>query len=293
MAEVDLGLELNLSSLEPEPESEPESTSPEEDIVEYARLHGICVDYTTEQLCIGDLKAPSNEDFERDLQNPSDASVTDAISGLTKERLSVNKDAALFLREVHSLQEAPVLGPLATDRRKWMLSLKQELPVLKSDYKLDLLNFGSAALPDLKNLQIPSEIVNEQNDEGLEWPANYFAYPAQCDAKAKAEKLAVSREVLIHLQDAIRDAFVPEDCERTKAESLKYKPVCGLADTCAHMLKDIEHRHQTCNTTTAPTYSTTFALHSIIARKSASICFRQQRLSHCRSASSAESNYGS
>jgi hypothetical protein len=151
---------------------------------------------------------------------------------------------------------------------------------------------ASGAEVRLRARQIPSEIVNEQNDEGFQWPTKYFAYPAQCDAQAKAEKLAVSREVLVHLQDAIRDTYVPENADRIKAEGMKYKPVCELTDTHIYALKDVERRNTTYHTSIAPTYSTTVALHSFLTCKSFATCFREQRLSHCRSTSSREPHHG-
>ncbi|KAF1936475.1 hypothetical protein EJ02DRAFT_413939 [Clathrospora elynae] len=199
---------------------EPALEEEEPSVLEYARSHGACVDYTTERLRISDVNLPSNDTFDRDIWDPSDASITNAISGLTKERLEVNMDAALLLKAIHSFQEAPAKDYLAAEKRKWMLSLKQELPVIRSDYQLDLLNFGSAAMPDFKNLRIPNEITNEENDEGFEWPSKYSAYPAQCDEQAKAEKLAVSRDVLVHLQTSIRDTYTPDDSESIKAETL-------------------------------------------------------------------------
>ncbi|KAF1839428.1 hypothetical protein BDW02DRAFT_539597 [Decorospora gaudefroyi] len=203
--------------LGPEPASQEEEPS----VVEYARAQGICVNYTVEQLLVGDIDAIASDAFDRDLLDPSDAAITNATSELTKERLAVNRDTALFLKAVHSLQEVPEADKTTKNRREWMLSLKQELPLLKTDHELDLLNFGNPAMSDLKNLHIPSETVVEENDEGLEWPAKYLAYPAQLDAQIKAEKLAVSREVLVQLQNAIRDAYTPQDSEIIKAETLR------------------------------------------------------------------------
>src|SRR5206468_1087980 len=106
----------------------------------------------------------------------------------------------------------------AMEKRVWIVSLKQEVPLLKTDSELDLLSFGSAALPNLKNLKIPFETTDEERDEGLEWPSEYHAYPAQCDEKANTEKITISKEVLVYLQDAVRDTYLPEDSEMIKAE---------------------------------------------------------------------------
>ncbi|KAF1846657.1 uncharacterized protein K460DRAFT_284342 [Cucurbitaria berberidis CBS 394.84] len=196
--------------------------------IEYARTYGLCVDYTTERLRVGNVNVPSDIGFYQDLRDPPEVFITNALEELTKERLAINKDAVLLLKGVYSFQEPPATDLLAIDGRKQILGLKHELPVLQSDYQLDLLNFGSAAMPNLRNLRIPFEATNEESDESFEWPAKYFAYIAQCEEKVKAEKITVSRGALVYLQDAIRDEYVAEDSETVKAESLIYKPTTAV-----------------------------------------------------------------
>jgi len=149
------------------------------------------------------------------------------VASITKERLTVNRDAVLLLKTIYTYQEEPSSSRFQTDDRNCTLNLKHELPVLQSDHDVDLLNFGSVVPPDLRNLKIPSELVNEQNDESFEWPAIYLTYLVQCDAQVKTEKLAVSRITLLHLQEAIRDAYVPEGSEVLEAEDKIFNRVIG------------------------------------------------------------------
>jgi hypothetical protein len=195
-------------------------------VLDYARLNGLSRDYTTE---LHDIDAPSDEIVVQDLQESTDDLNANSISQLIKERLVVNRDAALFLKAALSCPDAPPTKLTSTDKREWMIGLKQELPILPTDSDLDLLNFGSAALPDLGSLNIPSEVINEENDEGLQWPSKYFAYPAQSDAQVRSEKLAVSREVLLYLQNAVRDEVTPEEIEKAKAETLNSKSVSKVS----------------------------------------------------------------
>ena len=205
-----------------------ESEDEEPSVLEYARLHGLCIDYTTEQLPSGHLKAVSDAtiNLDLDVQVPPDALITNTISELTKERLTINTDAAAILKSVYDLQQAFISDSFAIEKRTWILNLKQEVPLLETDSELDVLSFGSAALPNLKNLKIPFEKVVEESDEGMEWPSKYYVYPAQYDEQAKREKIAISKEVLVYLQDAVRDTHIPEDSEMIKAETLNYKLVC-------------------------------------------------------------------
>lgn len=193
-------------------------------VLEYARWYGICTDYTSEQFDISSVAAPFDDAIDRDLQDPSDDLITNAVCVLTRERLAVNKEAALLLKATFLLQGPPVNEILKIDRREWMLSLKQELPVLSSSHELDLLHFGTGTMPDFRNLRIPYEITNEESDEGLQWPTKYLAYPAQCDALAQVERMAVTKDALIFLQNAIRDEYTPEDSDKIKEAALAYEP---------------------------------------------------------------------
>jgi hypothetical protein len=193
--------------------------------LEYARRYGLCKAYDSEKPETGSLYSLIDDTFDQDPWDSFDESVTNAVRGLTRERLAVNKDAILFLKAVRELTDVPAQDLLMTDRWKGKLGLKLELPLLRTDNELDLMNFGSAAIPDFGTLNIPTEIVKEENDEGLQWPAKYFAYPAQCDERVKGEKLAVSKEVLVHLRDTIQEPYTPKDYEMIMVQSQKYKPV--------------------------------------------------------------------
>ena len=254
MATIELELDLELTS---QADTEPS-------IIEYARSQGICVDYTTERLQFVHLEAPGIDGIDRDLYDTSDAVVTSATQALAKERLTINRDAALFLKSTYLLQEAPVLDALATDRRRWMLNLKLELPVLTSDYELDSLSFGSTTLPDFKKLQIPSEAIDEQNDEGFEWPTTYLDYPARCDTNFKAEKLSVSKNALVYLQNTLKDLWVQENNESILKRTLENKPVCEVVSLTTIGLNHAEKDYSTSHTTTTPTVSDIHPLRSII-----------------------------
>jgi hypothetical protein len=252
---------------------EPLSQEQEPSTLDWARAQGACVDYETELLYNSRLQVPANDDYDQHLHDPSDATITTAVSTLIKERLTVNKDAAILLKAARSLQDVHATESSVISSRLCIRDLKQELTVLQTDNELDLLNFGNLAVPDFKNLQIPSEMTVEQNDEGFQWPTKYFAYPAQCDAQVKAEKLTVTREVLVYLQESIKDAYMPEDGEKIKAENFIRKQV-GKVLADIHLLNDAETDHPACHATIAPTISANDTLHSIFTCKSSATGFR-------------------
>ncbi|KAH9881973.1 hypothetical protein J1614_001144 [Plenodomus biglobosus] len=190
----------------------------------YARYYGLCVDYASDDSNFRDFIAPSDDELDRDIWHLSKPISADKITELTKERLAVNRDAALLLKAVHLLQAAPAAGPSTIDRRKWMLSLRQEVPVLSTDHELDVLRFGKVTTPDLGNLRIPSEVTDQEKDEGFEWPSRYFAYPAQCEEQVRGEKLGVTKEALQFLQDTICGNERSEDSEELIAAEQYHKP---------------------------------------------------------------------
>ncbi|KAF2708876.1 hypothetical protein K504DRAFT_482355 [Pleomassaria siparia CBS 279.74] len=208
-------------------QAEEEEDDDEPTILEYARFHGLCVDYTSEQPRVDDIAIPSSETLQTDLQDPPECPTTNPAIELTKERLTLNKEAALLLQAVHLLRPAPVDNE--TDKIKlpledWRQSakLKQEVPLLRTDHELDMKSFGNTDTPSFTRLEIPLEVINVEKDEGLQWPAKYRDYPAQCDEKARAERLQVSKEDLRFLQGALTDSWTIADSERIKEEGLSY-----------------------------------------------------------------------
>lgn len=221
-------MELTLPFSDHEPIVEDEE---EPSVLEYAREQGICIDYTSElpRLIVNFLSLKSAIDhdprdlFDNDLTN----AVAAATKIVTKQRLTVTKDVALLLKSILTPWEPPKDDTLISDERQRILNMKQELPVLQTDAELDQLDFGTRVEPNLRDLRtrLPSEDLDNENDEGFEWPAKYFAYPARCDAMIKDEKFAVTKDVLTVLQRAVRDEFMPEYHEQIISEGLEDKKV--------------------------------------------------------------------
>jgi hypothetical protein len=219
-----------------------EGDSDDEDrsTLDYARHHELCKPYDNGPVYDGSIPVLFDDDLDRDLWGPTNESIVNAVGALVKERIAVNREAGLLLRAVQELQQKAPDNRLTIDRYHWMSNLKQELPILRTDNELDLLHFGSAAMPKLKDANIPLEAIDQEKDEGLEWSAKYLTYTAQFDKQIKAEKLAVSRDVLLYLRDAIADEYTSEDYERIQEEDLQYKPV-GEVSMPEDITKNVEY----------------------------------------------------
>jgi hypothetical protein len=246
-------------------DSDDEEPSP----LDYARRHELCQPYYEEPIYCDNLPLVTSEIIDWDLRDLSNESITNSVNALIKERLTLSRDAMLLLKSMHNPEEVPPIEILTKDRHRWMLDLKQELPILQTDTELDLLSFGDASMPDLRHVNIPSEVIHKDSDEGFEWPAKYLAYPAQCEAQIKAEKLAVSRDVLMHLQDAIHDSFTSQDLAEIENESIRCRSV-GEVSTPVGMANNVE----TCMSTDYSTFTSTVtdvrALHTLITCESSS-----------------------
>jgi hypothetical protein len=210
-------MELDLMELDLEEQHPP--------VLEYARSHGLCSDYTLERPLVHSIKPPSDDEIIADLKDPANLSFTNPVEGVIKERLAVSKDAVLLLKEVLSMQQMPDNTTPTREIWKRASRLKLELPLVSTDNDLDLLNFGSADVPSFNSLRMPIAPVDEENDEGLQWPPEYYEYPRLCDAKAKAEKLLVTKDGLVYLQNTILDSWTSDDAERAIEEAASLKKV--------------------------------------------------------------------
>lgn len=234
------------------------------DILEYARNHSLCIDYTTELPHIRETHARSCDILDKGVQDTYDEPTTTTISKLTKERLALDKDAAVLLRTVISVPSVLASGALLKDKElRRTRALKQELPMLSTDNELDLLGFGSMAMPDLQRSKIPSEVVDEDNDEGWQWPEKYLTIGTQVNEDTRVERLAIPRNALFLLQDTICNDYTHKDSEYMKITGLTNKSVCAQSySRCTTNI--VGPSGATCYTTFATAVSSNITLHSIL-----------------------------
>ncbi|KAJ4989094.1 hypothetical protein SVAN01_05356 [Stagonosporopsis vannaccii] len=218
-------MELHLPFSDPAPITEDVE---EPSVLEYARGQGICVDYTTELPRLVDICLSLRDTVDWDLQDSLDDDLTNAVAAadeLLKKRLAlaVNKETAHLLRTFRTVSSPLTSYSLAVEGLQRIRGLKQELPVLQTDAELDALAFGRKIEPNFGDLQtgLPLADLDEENDEGLGWPARYAAYPAQCDAKVRSERLTVTKETLQLLQSVMRDDCSTQYDGKIRADALE------------------------------------------------------------------------
>ena len=179
------------------------SQEPEPSIIDYARFHGLACDH----LQVSPLQELGlTENLGSSLDDPPDLVHIDPTDfKLPQERLTLDADAASLLQSISELQKQP---PVLTEEdlginRHRVQRMKLELPLLRSDHEVDVIEFKSPIVPNLEDEFLPLESVNIEEDEGLEWPSHYYALPDDLTKKAKSEKMEASKDDLLFLQDAL------------------------------------------------------------------------------------------
>jgi hypothetical protein len=178
--------------------------------LEYARLNGLSVDFTSNhplQLC-ATLITP--EHFIQELEDPKGVFQLDpSIHFLHPERLEILKETRTLIQSVLIPHFNPFLEALPV-RASYSKSFRLEVPLLTTDNELDVRNFGQLAVPNFKNETFAHENINIENDEGLEWPNIALDLPQKYQHKIESEKLEMDVSATEYLLSVVRATPVEE-----------------------------------------------------------------------------------
>ena len=219
-------------------------------LLEYARYHGIAVDHLAIDPLdsISSFPRPSSPQVVRDLAtDPPGAPRLEDLVELTRlrreaatygQRPQIDEATAKFIFSVIqsplNQQIGPHLPPLSSvdqvlqaqnHARKAKKDLYVEPPLLKTDHECDFQSFMSMAekgrQPNLKNEFFPSEDVDTEADEGLEWPSWYAELPGKVWKGVESEKLKVGSDVMQFLQQVFRsDDGALEECWQSEMDRI-------------------------------------------------------------------------
>lgn len=184
------------------------AASEEVSLLEYARFQGLTKDHR--QLNPLD-HLPKAKDFEQELANPLDTVNLEDRTGIDlREHIRVDQCTASLLDVCTRPPVTP--PPLAIDalesRRRDRKNLYIELPLLNTDHESDLEKFTQRQPSDLAQecRSLPLEDINDEADEGLEWPRKYQTLPVQIMDAIATEKLVDDGQVLKFLSTTLRSA---------------------------------------------------------------------------------------
>ncbi|KAL8841197.1 MAG: hypothetical protein Q9170_001051 [Blastenia crenularia] len=120
------------------------------------------------------------------------------------ERLTAVKEASALLAATNAKLyedcefEDPT--PISTHRIR---DLKHELPLLRSDHEMDMLNFVHRIDPNLEDEFFPFEKVDDEQDEGFGWPSHYHELPELWFQRVRKEKLEVKQGVFAYMKGVL------------------------------------------------------------------------------------------
>lgn len=188
-------------------------------LLDYARHHGLAVDHTLEDIYDIEFFVPAHGNIENALRDPDAAPAFPAFIDIQQEKLVIDGEARSLLAEVIRPvpSETPLLHLDESDHlpnkssvigHRSLKSLKLDLPLLRTDPDVDVLTCKRKQQPTsfgkVKFELIP---IDDEKDEGLQWPQKYLDISKEYDEQCRTEKLSMSRENALWL----RDQLAPED----------------------------------------------------------------------------------
>ncbi len=188
----------------------------EPSVLDYARYYGISKNHLEVDPVQQGLLPPADEPqspLQLDTESPW-LQLRPKITTPPPERLTAVKEASTLLAATDPKQyDSLVLDGVDHFPIQRIRHLKVELPLLCSDHEMDMLHFVQRIEPNLGEEYIPFEKVDDEQDEGLEWPSYCYAWPEGYFRNAQNEKLEVARDVFAYMTAAL-DAR-PKNGEQT------------------------------------------------------------------------------
>lgn len=198
--------------------------------IEYARDNGLCRNHITERY---EEVAAIQEDVYSGCLVDSHLPQFDLGMGFkVEERVSVSKNGAALLAKISQEEAAESINALVfpLPGRRAPGIRKLELPLLRSDHETDCKNFANRDGFEikLKDIRLPLETVDEENGQGLGWPARFWDIGSTMLDKCKAEKIGMSKDTALYLQSALKITWTAEDDKNLWQTEMKYKRVRAL-----------------------------------------------------------------
>lgn len=186
--------------------------------VEYARYHGLTVDYLNENpLLTTQLPSPPeslHDAFEDPLGALSIAEIAgpDALEDLFQEKWAVDKPAAEFLASIMKLgSDEPLANEdVAGSVLRWS-DLKVDEAILHSDAEIDLSRLRRRNAVGISTAGMEPFHLNERKGEGLAWSQWELEAPQRMKDQMMNEKLEVDRNGMEYLQEILRPPPLDEE----------------------------------------------------------------------------------
>lgn len=179
------------------------SQTDEIDMLEYARSHGLARNHVVMNPLVNLGQVDDCLGPDEDLAGIPP--INDFSGHLPAEKLAFSKDALLLLESVTKTAQGveTISHDFVFDTHR-IRSMKQEIPEIRTDHELDMMDFGRPFMPYLEKNYMPMILIDEEADEGLTWPLRYKTLPTEFTERSESESLAVPSDALVFLRDTLQ-----------------------------------------------------------------------------------------
>ncbi|OMP86236.1 hypothetical protein BK809_0003406 [Diplodia seriata] len=187
-----------------------QAPAPDASVLAYARFHHICRDHTRDDP-LDSRHLPQAPIFlAQELSDPSGCPGIQLTQPPgTSERLEIDSTAAHVLKSVSALRFPPQVTE-AHSLPRLTRQLKVETPLLRTDHELDSIRFRKRDFFSLKNVTLPLEHTDDEQDEGLTWPSRCHNFSGEFHNKIASDRIDVQKQTLLYLQSVMMRPDKPE-----------------------------------------------------------------------------------
>ncbi|KAJ8060304.1 hypothetical protein OCU04_010640 [Sclerotinia nivalis] len=196
-------------------EEEEENDPP---VLEFARSIGIARDHQLDDTSVDILLSMKDDVHHKFTYDVDDShlpqlNIQDDLN--TNERISVCADTARLLTSVaeNESQEAinALVYPLLDSRNSKYRRVESLL--LRSDHESDIREFARREGFEVKpqDIKLPLELVSVENNEGLEFPPEFYNFETEMFDIVANEKIEVTKNAMISLQTTLKATLTKED----------------------------------------------------------------------------------
>lgn len=207
-----------LSQLPDADEFSKENEEDEPPVLDFARSIGIARDHQLDDTSVDILLLMKDEvhhNFSTDLKHDHLPQLSTKAEINLDERLSICKGAARLLTSVAQNESQESLDifiyPLLNPRN--VRDMRFEPSLLRSDHEFDVKIFARRNGFDIRpqDIKLPLELVSVENNEGLEFPTDFYNFETETFEAIANEKIEVTRSSMIYLQTALKDTLTKGD----------------------------------------------------------------------------------
>ncbi|TAQ84227.1 hypothetical protein B7494_g7449 [Chlorociboria aeruginascens] len=205
-------------------EAEEDDISP----LDYARQSGIACNYLHEPSPLSYLENTEQALLNDFLGDSSLPQFTISADVNLDERLTISRDGACILasvsKEMAAANSLEQIEPSFIGHRE-LKSIQIETPLLRSDHDNDIRLFARRESFEikLKDLDLPLERVNVEENEGLSFPSKLWNLSEETLVTLQHEKLEVTRDTLVYLQDTLKNDLMEVDDQNLWISLSTYK----------------------------------------------------------------------